>query len=418
MNNTTFSKFAIDNASILFLAQIRKDHTNSFRFSMTLTENISPETLQLAVDRVYRRFPTVIAGFYPGFFHYFQIPAKMPPQVMQDTGCLRTMTKKELRECAYRVLYKDKKVSIEAFHALTDGYGAIASFTTLVAEYLRLKHGITIPVTNTLLDLEHSPMLHELEDSFLDYDNDDPKRMPSRYAFQLPGGNQTRDSVKATSYVISTNRMLDCAHRYGVTINTLLSTVMASSVMDLQEQQDPKKMRPVRIMVPVNLRRIFPSRTLRNFSYYTLPTMEPHEKSKSISELLINFSKQIQEQIKENQMASIITNNVKLQNSWYFKMIPLTVKCWLMRFICNFFGEVTSSITVTNLGNVTLPESMQQFITHMDVTLTPRIRSPYGCAILSYNGQLSINVSRFPEKAELDQIFYSKLTKILEEETP
>lgn len=137
MNNTTFSKFAIDNASILFLAQIRKDHTNSFRFSMTLTENISPETLQLAVDRVYRRFPTVIAGFYPGFFHYFQIPAKMPPQVMQDTGCLRTMTKKELRECAYRVLYKDKKVSIEAFHALTDGYGAIASFTTLVAEYLR-----------------------------------------------------------------------------------------------------------------------------------------------------------------------------------------------------------------------------------------------------------------------------------------
>lgn len=137
MNITTFSKFAIDNASILFLAQIRKDHTNSFRFSMTLTENISPETLQLAVDRVYRRFPTVIAGFYPGFFHYFQIPAKMPPQVMQDTGCLRTMTKKELRECAYRVLYKDKKVSIEAFHALTDGYGAIASFTTLVAEYLR-----------------------------------------------------------------------------------------------------------------------------------------------------------------------------------------------------------------------------------------------------------------------------------------
>lgn len=117
-------------------------------------------------------------------------------------------------------------------------------------------------------------------------------------------------------------------------------------------------------------------------------------------------------------MASIITNNVKLQNSWYFKMIPLTVKCWLMRFICNFFGEVTSSITVTNLGNVTLPESMQQFITHMDVTLTPRIRSPYGCAILSYNGQLSINVSRFPEKAELDHIFYSKLTKILEEETP
>ena len=67
MEQKSQRKYAIDNASLLFLSLMRKDHTNAFRFTMTLTEEICPETLQMAVDRVYRRFPTVIAGFYPGF---------------------------------------------------------------------------------------------------------------------------------------------------------------------------------------------------------------------------------------------------------------------------------------------------------------------------------------------------------------
>ncbi len=65
--------YTIDNASLLFLSLMQKNHTNAFRFTMTLTEEVCPETLQAAVDRVYRRFPTIIARFRAGFFHYLQI---------------------------------------------------------------------------------------------------------------------------------------------------------------------------------------------------------------------------------------------------------------------------------------------------------------------------------------------------------
>ena len=41
-------KFAIDNSSILYLALIRKHHTNIFRFTLTLSEDIQPELLQEA----------------------------------------------------------------------------------------------------------------------------------------------------------------------------------------------------------------------------------------------------------------------------------------------------------------------------------------------------------------------------------
>ncbi len=416
MKKTTFSKYAIDNASILFLSLIRKDHTNTFRFTMTLTEEICPDTLQMAVDRVYKRFPTVIAGFRPGFFHYVQVPSRTPPQVQPDPGCLITMSREELRSCAYRVCYQGNQVSIEAFHALTDGYGAIASFTTLMAEYLRLKYGVHIPVTQTLVDPEQSPMLRELEDSFLDYEAGNPLHLPSRYSYQLPGGNGDREQIHNAAFVVPTHTLLDAARRHGVSITTLLSAVMASSVMEVQHLQDVQRVRPVRIMVPVDLRRMFPSRTLRNFVLYVLPTMEPQDREKPISELLRSFSRQMTSQVEQNRLASMMAYNVRVQRSWYFRIIPLQLKLALMRLVYRYFGESNSSVTVTNLGNVTLPEEMTAFVEKLDVTLTPRMRSPYNCAVLSYNGLLSIHISRFPRQSQLEDIFSRNLHSLLHED--
>lgn len=416
MKKTTFSQYAIDNASILYLSLIRKDHSNTYRFTMELTEEVCPVTLQQAVDRIYRRFPTVIAGFRPGLFHYFQVPAQTAPLVQHDPGCLITTSRQELHNCAYRVYYQGKTIVIEAFHALADGYGAIASFTTLVAEYLKLKHGISIPVCETLVDAEQSPMLHELEDSYLDHEQGTPLHLPSRYAYQLPGGNGKRDAVRVSSITLPTDKLLEAAHHYGVSLTTLLSAVMAVSVMEVQRNQGSKSVRPVRIMVPVDLRKIFSSRTLRNFILYVLPTMEAHDYNRPIGELLYNFSKQMQSQVNRKRLASIMAYNVKTQRSWYFRIIPRVVKCAAMRLAYRFFGESNSSITLTNLGNVKLPEEMQHFVKHMDVTLTPRMRSPYNCAILSYNGSISINISRFPAKTELVDIFVRNLNNVLSKE--
>ncbi len=413
MKKTTFSQYAIDNASILFLSLIRKDHTNTFRFTMTLSEEVCPETLQTAVDRIYRRFPTVIAGFHAGFFHYVQVPAKAPPQVQPDPGVLLTMRREELHSCAYRVYYSSKTIAIEAFHALTDGYGAIASFTTLVAEYLRLKHGIPIPVCETLVDVEQSPMLRELEDSFLHYETGNPLHLPSRFSYQLPGGNGDREVVRTSTYTIPTHELLNAARGQGVSITALLSSIMAASIMEVQHRSGKRPVRPVRIMVPVDLRKMFPSRTLRNFVLYALPTMEPQDSRKPLSELFRSFAGQMKAQIQQESLASIMAYNVRLQRSWLFQSIPLSIKCVLMRIIYRYFGESNSSVTVTNLGNVTLPREMEPYVEHIGVMLTPRVRSPYGCAVLSYKGLLSINISRFPQDSELETIFFRNLNAVL-----
>lgn len=415
MPQTAASRYAVDNASILYLSLIRKNHTNTYRFTMTLKEEICPEILQNAVDRIYRRFPTVIAGFYPGFFQYFQVPVKAPPQVQRDPGCLITMSKKEIHSCAYRVYYSGRNVSIEAFHALADGYGAIASFTTLVAEYLQLRHGIEIPAECTLVDIHQEAAQQEITDSYLDYEAGKPLHLPSRYSYQIPGDAPTGDIIQSSPRCVATRELLDTARRYGVSITALLSGIMASSVMEIQHQEsDRNGIKPVRIMVPIDLRRLFPSRTLRNFILYALPTMEPQEHQKPFAQLLSSFRAQMEEHLQQKKLASIMAYNVRTQNSWLFRIIPRAIKCAAMRLAYRYFGESNSSVTLTNLGNVTLPEEMAQHVENLEVILTPRAHSPYNCAVISYNNRLCIHISRFGSDTRLEDIFFRKLHSVLE----
>ena len=248
------TSYAVDNSAILYLALMRRNHTNSYRFTMTMRQEVDPAALQQAMDRIYRRFPTIIAGFRRDLLRYRVVPVAEPPMVLPDPGLLIPMTRREIATCAYRVFYSGRDISLEAFHALTDGYGAIASFTTLVAEYLRIRGGTDIPVCNTLCSLEDAPLTQELEDAYLTHQKGAPMRLPSRYAYQLPG-KYADPRVYPSSRSYPTEMLLKAARSHGVSMTSLLSGIMASSIMEVQKRHH-RKLKPVRIMVPADLRQI------------------------------------------------------------------------------------------------------------------------------------------------------------------
>lgn len=203
----------IDNSAILYLSLIRKNHTNVFRFTLTMSEDIQPELLQKAVDRVYSRFPLIFAGFRPGFFKYTQVQAEQPPQVKPDPGLLITMTREEIARCAYRVYYRENLICVEAFHALTDGYGAAATFSTLAAEYLKLRYGISVPFGYPIMDCSEEPQPQELEDSYLKYADAKPLHMPSRYSYQLPGKEASHDLIHEAPMLFPVGDVLSAAKK-------------------------------------------------------------------------------------------------------------------------------------------------------------------------------------------------------------
>lgn len=409
-------KVPVDNSAILYLALLRKQHTNIFRFTYTLKEAIDPVLLQTAVDQVYRRFPTVFASFQPGFFQYSQVSTLTPPQVKKDPGLLINMTREEIARCACRVYYQDTEIIMEGFHAMTDGYGMIAVLSTLTAEYLRLRYGLDIPVGYPIFDSVEEPKEEETEDAYLKYAETKPLHLPSQYSYQLPGYNPKCGPIHQTIFQYPVEHLLTVSRKYGASITALLSAVMASSVMELQLSRKKKQLRPVRIMVPIDLRKIFPSKTLRNFILYALPTLEATDYGTDIKDLAEKFSKQIKAHLDKDNLMGIIAYNVRTQNLPVFRILPANVKYGLMRLAYRFFGESNSSLTMTNLGNIILPEPMKDHVSAFRLTMMPRMRSPYNCGMYSYNGQFYINLSRFPEASDLEQIFSRKLQQVLQNE--
>ena len=408
MKQTTY---AIDNSAILYLALMRRRHTNSYRFTMTMREEVDPAVLQQAAERIYRRFPTIIAGFRKEFYRYRVIPAASAPLVQPDPGVLNPMNREEIASCACRIFYRGRDISYEGFHASADGYGAVACLTTLVAEYLRLRHGSEIPVCNTLCRVDETPMAHELEDSYLTHQSGKALHLPSRYSYQLPGVYR-EPRVYPCARIYHTDTILAASRKHGVSMTALLSGIMAASIMDIQSRH-ARKLKPVRIMVPVDLRRIFGSRTLRNFILYALPTMEPGDEQLPIRELLHRFQSQLKEQLDPKRMAAIMAYNVRAQANFFFRAIPVGIQCALMRLAYRFFGESNSSITLTNLGNVQLPPEMASQVETMQCILTPRAGSPYNCSVIALNGKLNITLSRFCRQPELEAVFFAKLEEVL-----
>ena len=407
------TSYAIDHSAILYLAQMGRSHSNVFRFAVTLTEPVCPEFLQQAADRIASRFPTIFAGFRPGVFSYSVVPVEKAPRVQRDQGLLKTMRPPEMSRCACRIYYSDCEIIIEAFHALTDGYGAIASLRTMVAEYLRLRYGLVSPEQDSMLEQGEPDWDTELRDSYLDHAQAKPRGMTNRYAYQLRGRNrdwQTKISVEH----FSTGALLKASKNQGVSMTAMLSGIMAEAIMELQQKHRTRKHKPVRIMVPVDLRRQFQSRTLRNFILYALPTMEPGEMHLPRLERLRRFQEQIRSQMRKETLAGQIARNVRIQRNPLFRFIPRAVKCAAMRMVYLFCGERNSSITLTNLGPVLLSEELRQYVNKIEVHLTPRRKSPYNCGLISCGDVTSISISRFGAEPELEPLFFSKLRTMLE----
>lgn len=410
MNTTNFTEFPVDNASILFLSLIRPYHTNTFRFSIKLRRPICPEALQEAVNRIHPRFPSIVAGVQKSFFHYLQVAAVQPPKVQPDPGMLKPMSREELHNCAFRVYYQNTIISIELFHALTDGSGAIVVLTALAQEYLRITGDDVNPAPLG------EPQDFEVVDSYPDMADAAPRPLPSRFAYQPPRPVGADWKVRVSSLVLDTKPLLDAAHRYGVTLNTLLTSVLASTVMQMQvNEHGTKHLKPVRIMVPVNLRKMAGSRTLRNCSLYSLPTMEGHQHTLPLAELCNVIGDQMRQQLSRESLSGMVSYNVRMQRAWLFRMLPWELKSTVLRIGYRFFGESNSSLTLTNLGLIRLPENLQPHIQDFQCFMTPRMGSPYGCTIMSFGDKITLNMSHFCPKNELGELFFRNIKAVIAE---
>ncbi len=397
--------YNMDSSGIIHMASMNKNYSNTFRISITLNEKVDKEILQKALDNITPRFPTIVAGIRRGWFNYYVSPVVNPPKVRKDSKTLSVMTKKMVKNCAMQVLYKDNKVSVEIFHSLTDGNGGVVFLNSLVAEYLTLRYNVQVQYSDRILNPYEGIKLEELSDSYLENLG---KAEPANHenVFKIPGGDLEPDNNHIISRMYKTDEMLKVSRSYGVSLTTFITGVMAQSILELEEKMQSKK--KIQIMVPVNLRKKFESKTLYNFSLYALPQLNHKDVKLSMEQLLDKLSGQLKSQFTKEHLQGQFTMNVKALNFWWFKILPLELKDMVLKFVYHMYGERNSCITVSNLGEITFPPELEKYIRGIECALMPRRNAPYNCGIVSFNGNLCISLSRKGIGCGLEEIFYRK----------
>lgn len=413
MNEQGSRWMRLDNAAKIYPAAKRRNWSNVFRLSATLSEQVDIDLLSAALERVVKRFPSIAVGLRRGLFWYYLEEIEVPPPVRPDGPFPNSrMTMRDIRKCAFRVLCYQNRVAVEFFHALTDGNGGLVFLKTLLAEYLTRRYPIEIPATDGVLDRTEDPQPEELEDSFLKYGGDVSASRREPDSYRLRGTPERDGFLHITTGILDVNEALAAAKKRGVSMTTFLASALLVSIAEIQAEELPRRRRkPVKVLIPVNLRKLFDSRTLRNFVLYITPGITPRMGDYTFEETLKSVHHQMGMELTDKQMGSRITANVRAEQSLLLKIMPLFVKNLAMKMAFNLVGEKKSCLSFSNLGAVTLPESMHPYVTRMDFVLGAQATRPNNCGVLSYGGKLYISFIRNIREPTLEHRFFTFLVK-------
>lgn len=399
----------LDNAAKVYPAARSRGWSNVYRLSVDLSEPIDRPALERALSRTVKRFPYIAARLGTGLFWYYLEPAEEPLEIMDELSApCTTMSREEMRRCAMRVRVYENRIAVEIFHAITDGNGGLVFLKTLVAAYLEERYGVVVPSVNGVADLSKRPTQAELEDSFLRNRGEVSRPRKEPVAFRIPGKRTPDEPLSLIRGEIDVEPLKAAAKSHGVSITTYLVAALMWSMQQIQAEHHPFRAlrRPIRVLVPVNLRPFFGSTTLRNFVLFVTPSIDPKMGHYSFEEILQVVHHQLGLELTDKQLRTRITKNVTAELNPFLKVFPLFIKNAVMWTIYRVVGERASSLTISNLGNVTVPDEMKPYITGMDFVLGMQSILPYSSAAISYDGKLRLTFTRNIPDPVVERVFF------------
>ncbi len=404
----------LDITAKLFPSVTSKNNSSVFRVSVVLNEEIDPDTLQLAVNMIYERFSLFFLRLRRGvFWNYFDrnhIYFKVEEDL--NSPC-DNIIKFENKGYIIKVLYYKNRVSVEAFHSITDGNGILEYIKSLIYYYICIKHGNIDPQGKVLLFDEKDK---NDEDSFLrHYSRKTYNRRKTitreGFSFRLKGKQYKHSGHSVVTGVISVARLKECSKEYNCTITAFLIAYLIKAIYNEKQSKTGNK-KPIVIAVPVNLRKIFASKTLKNFfgivniSY----KMSPDTK---IENLLASVTDQLKLSSNQDYLEDMFVKNIKRSNNVLAMNTPLIIKNIFIPLGFRFIGELRKTITLTNLGKVDFPDGIKQYVECAEVLLYPTQKSPINCGVCSFEDKLCFSFTRSITDASIARAFFTSLTLAL-----
>ncbi len=395
--------FALDDAAKVYPLSMGRNSMAVFRLSAYMNEEIVPELLQMALTFAIRRFPGFATTLKKGFFwHYLDTSKRrFAVEVESDPPC-QPLKVGASGSQSFRVLYWKNRVSVEFFHVLTDGTGGVEFLKVLIGEYLRLL-GVGFAPDGLVMDVDETPDLAEMENAFRNVPmGKQASGFVDKTALQMNGKLSRHRPYRIIHFKMDAASLLDTARRYDTTVTVYLLALMFLAGRAATDELEGQ----CSIQVPVNMRKFYPSKTLRNFSMYCGIRLNI-EDIQDINTLIPQIQQQLSQKGARESMSQMLTATKKLVSS--VRYIPLAVKQPVAKAVYGFLGDKIFSNTLSNLGVVKLPEPFYDHVKSMDFILGTAMTNRAECSLVTCGKIATFSVS----KLTADPTFEEKMDALL-----
>ncbi|HZW09827.1 MAG TPA: hypothetical protein VFF69_07980 [Phycisphaerales bacterium] len=401
--------YRLDNAARVFAALASRRTTSVFRVAVTLRHEVDSALLQSALDALMPRFPYFRVRLRTGFFWHYLEPIQGAPGVRPERRApCRRMTRAEDGPWQLRVLVFGGRIALECSHVLTDGAGALAFLTALLAEYLG-RRGVPGATDAPAMRPGEEPHPEEAEDAYRRFY--DPRIPPPPFgarALRLRGGALPPDECRVVLGLAPLAPLRDLSRERGVTLTELLASILLASVLDLA----PDAGRPIAVMTPVNLRGVYPSRTMRNFFLSVTASIDPRLGAYTFDEILHEVHHSVQGQISAKSISRQIRRNVGAERNAFIRHIPLMLKIPAKRRLYTQRWGARYTTALSNLGRVDLVAPLAEHVERFEVIPNPSAAHGIGCALLGYGDRLSITFAGIVAGTGLERAFFTRLRRM------
>ena len=395
----------LDNAAKLYSAASNKKDTRVFRFYCELKEEVEPALLQKALDQTMETFPMFLMVLRKGLFWHYLEPCNLHPIVKEEykEPCSRLYIK-DKKNLLFEVTYYKKRINFEVFHVLTDGTGATEFLKELATNYLYLAHkeeGLEqismLPEDMTVQDQE--------DDSFLKYYSKEQRRPKEKkiHAFQIRKKKKDGQHLHVHESVVLVQDVLRRSRELGVSMTVFLTAVYLMAIHEEMSKMQEK--RPVVLMVPVNLRKFFPSTSMLNFFNWIEPGYDFTKQDNSFEAILEYTKEFFKEQLTKEKMSAHISELLALELHPILRLAPLELKNLCIHAGAKFSEKNVTAI-FSNMSVVKMPESYVPYIERFGVyTNTPKLE----LCLCSFQDKLSFAFTSRYDTENIERNFYRML---------
>ena len=405
MNNK--QRFAIDNAGNLFASVTTSKRRPRFRFIAVLTEDVDPAVLGRALDMTVRRFPYFNVELKSGFFWHYLEESEQNITLQRDfLDSFQTLIP---QGPLLHIGYDGRKINLEMAHVLSDGFGGVTFLKTLLVQYYRLR-GIDVPFTHGALNTDETPRPEEYEDSYKKYSRKALKpAWTETRTFRPESVSRMSQEVSVLTGIMNTQDVLKKARAYQVSVTDYLGAVLVQSLYMLQSESKPRVQRPVKISVSADLRKFYPTATLRNFSGFCNAGITPAAGACTLREIMEEVHHQCKWMLTEKNLNAQMSEHTRVEKNILIRAVPLFMKKRIATLILDQMGSQTASMDFTNMGAMELPEAIRDKVERFDTIGGNLHCFKIECGVISYRDTLSICFSRVIDQPLVENHFFDTL---------